>query len=175
MILRWLRGLRHASTLRAARELLAWHVRAVWLVEVCQDSLRPHEMPSDPAAELLRVDWALEYMWAHARTALPRLRRDDRQLAERLERATDQAVVLRNQLVSFFIRWESHREADREDSPGAFLLRRDWEDALLDARRTARGLSAELDELRPAFDDLSRRWTGGPPHTPHKGPAIPAS
>lgn len=162
MIRGWMRALRDLWTRRAARELLAWHARAAGLVQSCQEAMRPRDMPVDRVARLGRMDWALDHLRAHASAVRRPLRRHDRALSDRLERATDQAVVLRNQMASFFIRWQSHHEAEQEGAPGAYVFRREWEEALLEARRTARALAAELDALGPPLEDLARRWSERP-------------
>jgi hypothetical protein len=154
----WLDRLRGRRLEQARLDLETWLDLFGGLTELFLSSLQISAMPTDLVVTLSGIDSRLEGLNARAIRMRGLLRRSDPALGARVKHATDQAWRLRNQMVSFFIRWQDFQDADRERRPDRFDRRRGMEEALVAANQTARGLASEFQALSSLARDRMAAW-----------------
>jgi len=166
MIAHWREAWRRQRRLRSAENLLVWREQAALLAAAFARALRQSgpDAPSDVV--LNRIDWGLEHLRRLSTAIRPPLARQDRPLADQLEAWLTQAYQLRNQTLSYLIRWESYREAEQDAGGGDFIARRRahairWErdEALLPALDSLRRANASLVDLAPRLQGLAGEWS----------------
>jgi len=166
MIAHWRESWSRQRRLRSAENLLAWREQAAILAAAFERAMRQAgpDAPSDVV--LNRLDWGLEHL-RRLSTAVHRpLAQHDRPLAGQLEVCLTQAYQLRNQTLSYLIRWQSYQEAEHDAGSGEFAarrhahdLRRERDDALLPALRDLRQLNAALAVIGPQLQRVASEWT----------------
>ncbi len=146
---RWVERIRRRRADRVAVHARLWLEAVRLLLETCRAALQPQAMPPDLIPVLHWIDWRLEYILQSERALKRTLRKQAPDVGARLRMVTEQAFHLRNKMASYFIRWKAFQDAHRAEEPTAFLDRREMEESLLAARRTAGELGLQLDAISP--------------------------
>jgi hypothetical protein len=157
LLRRWAEHNRRRREQRIAQNAEAWLEALGLLLEASRSLLRPQRLPTDLITALHRIDWWLEHLVQAERVLRRALREPD--LNARVRRTTELAFRLRNEMVSYFIRWKAFQDSEQTGVATAFLDRREMEEALLAARQTSRDLAAQVDQAKPI---LPRAIAGGP-------------
>jgi hypothetical protein len=159
---------------RSAEDLPVWCEQAGIVTSAFARALGQAgpDAPSDVV--LNRLDWGLEHLRRLSTSVRRPLAEHDPQLAERLEACLRHVYELRNQTLSYLIRWGDYRAAERDAGRGDFAERRRAQDvrrardeALLPARQALRRLNAELAELTPRLQRVAGEWAVTVPPASH--------
>ncbi|MCJ7511904.1 MAG: hypothetical protein MUO23_02905 [Anaerolineales bacterium] len=158
MFIQWRDIWRLQRRLRSAQDLLAWSEQAAVLMGAFERALRQSgpDAPSDVV--LNRIDWGLEHLRRQSTAIRRPLARHERRLADQLEACLTQAYELRNQTLSYLIRWEADR-GDFSARRWAHATRRERDEALLPALQVLRRLNAVLAEVAPRLQGVAGEWT----------------
>jgi hypothetical protein len=151
MLRRWVETVRRRREHRLVDQQEAWLRDLHRFIDDCRSSLRPLSMPDDLVQSLHRLDWQLERIRIAERPLRRLLRRQAPGFDARVKEATGKAFHLRNLVTSFFIRWQTFKDAERSEGATMFMARREMEESLLNAHREARELAADVEEIEPAL------------------------
>jgi len=164
MIRRWLERRRAGRQARAAADLQIWLDSSRALLALCHEPLRSTEGISDIGVVLDRIDRSL-LRYRNEAAAVRATMRPRPALAAAARQATDGLFALRNETCAFLLRWQSLRQLPGS-SAASIEVQRNMEEARLQASRSARYLTGELEKLAPELDrlisHLSRPSAEGP-------------
>jgi len=152
MLRNWRDRRRQARKARAAADLQAWHDTVGALLAMCQEPLRSRRVSGDIGVPLDRIDRTLMRFRnesAAARSAL----RTDGELTAQVRAMTDGLFELRNQTVSFMLRWQTAYQLEERFTP-SMEARRAADEARLVASRSARRLADDWKRLAPLVERL---------------------
>ncbi len=158
MLQRWLERRRRARDQRAAGDLQDWLTSARKVLEICAASLKPKDPRTDIGVALDRVDRELLRFRGHAAGAGGSLRRRHPSLRSRLEEATRLTYRLRNDTCGYLLRWQTYQQQRDASSAAGVGAQRQMEEALLQASRSARQLTQDLEAITPELEGVLRQW-----------------
>ena len=158
MMRRWLERRRAGRRARAAADLQTWLDSSRALLALCHEPLRSTEGISDIGVVLDRIDRTL-LRYRNEAAAVRAAMRPRPSLTAAARQATDGLFALRNETCAFLLRWQSLRQIPGS-SVASIEVQRNMEEARLQASRSARSLTAELEKLAPEVERLVSLWAG---------------
>jgi hypothetical protein len=174
MIAHWWETWRRRRRQRSAEDLPVWCEQAA-IVSAAFARALGQAGPDAPGDVVLnRLDWGLEHLRRLSTAVRRPLAQHDPLLAERLEACLRHIYDLRNQTLSYLIRWGDYRAAERDAGRGDFAerrraqdVRRTRDEALLPARQALRSLNADLEDLTPRLQRVASEWAVTLPPASH--------
>ena len=174
MIAHWKEIWRRQRRLRSSEDLPVWCEQAAIVASALGRALSQAGPDAPGDVVLNRLDWGLEHLRRLSTAVRRPLAQHDPLLAERLEACLRRVYDLRNQTLSYLIRWGDYRAAERDAGSGGFAerrrahdVRRARDEALLPARQALRMLDAELAELTPHLQRIASEWVATLPPASH--------
>jgi hypothetical protein len=158
MLQRWIERGRRGRDDRAIGELQDWLTSVRAIMEICDAALRLKDPRTDIGVALDRVDRELFRFRGHAAGASGSLRRRSPRVRSRLEEASHLTYRLRNDTCAYLLRWQTYQQQRDASSAVALSAQRQMEDARLQASRTARQLTQEIEAVAPELESLIRQW-----------------
>jgi hypothetical protein len=159
---------------RSAEDLPVWCEQAAIVAAAFARALGQAGPDAPGDVVLNRLDWGLEHLRRLSTAVRRPLAQHDPVLAERLEACLRNVYDLRNQTLSYLIRWGDYRAAERDAGRGDFAerrraldVRRARDEALLPARQALRRLNAELGDLAPHLQRVAGEWSAALPPASH--------